>query len=461
VSKEGHLKISVSGVRGKFPRDLTPDIARRFSYAFSRLVGPREVFIGRDTRPSGKAMRGYVIQGLRAGGCRVVDIGIVPTPTALFAVREMIRSKRSTPKKKGGLLGGAIVITASHNPLPWNGFKFISPQGRFLNQKEADRLFKIYEKTKLPFSNSKTKGSVKHKKEILTNHIQRVLKSVDVPAIRKKAFRVAMDMGNGAGTVASPKLLRALGCKVFPLMGSPSGKFRSDPEPTTHNLNALCNLVKNKKADVGFAQDPDADRLAIVSERARPIGEENTLTIALDHILSKKQGPVVVNVSTSSMCENICKKYGAQLYQSRIGEANVSERMLRVGALIGGEGNGGVIYPAVNFGRDSLVAMVLVLDAMAKHDCQVEGLISRIPQKHMVKLKMAVHPGKLKRFFSKMKSRFKNNRIDFTDGMKVYFKEGWVHLRGSNTEPVLRLMGEAQTRSGARALVQKVRRILR
>ena len=446
------LKISVSGVRGEYPKELTREVVKRFSYAFARMAGGGTVLVGRDTRPSGLKLRHSVFEGLALGGARATDIGIVPTPTALFAVRK----KRAS---------GAVVITASHNPNPWNGLKFISRRGLFLDRTDADRLFRLYSATALvPRPTSRIlrnrRPSVRKWSRAVDEHIRKIRSLIDVRGIRKARLCVAADMGNGAGAVATPQLLEGLGCTVVPLMDKPNGRFRPDPEPTAKNLEALCRKVRIARADVGFAQDPDADRLAIVSERARPIGEENTLTLALSNVLARRRGPVVVNVSTSSMCEAVCRRYRSRLYRSRIGEANVAQLMQRVGALVGGEGNGGVIYPLINFGRDSLVAMGLILDLMAREGVSVEALVSRIPQTHMVKVKIPLLKDKLWDVLGEIRSRYKRYKMDLTDGVKIYIGNGWVHCRASNTEPVVRIISEAPTLREARRLVTRFRKEL-
>ncbi|MBI2870461.1 MAG: phosphoglucosamine mutase [Candidatus Omnitrophica bacterium] len=442
------LKISVSGVRGEYPESLTADVVKRFSFAFAKLIRGGTVLVGRDTRPSGRALKRQVFEGLFLGGCRVEDIGIVPTPTALFAVR----SRKAA---------GAIVITASHNPNPWNGLKFISRKGIFLTSREANQLYKLFSSVVRRPSSVVRRKDVRKWGGAVDAHIRAIVKHVNLKGIRARRFRVAADMGNGAGAVATPKLLRALGCDMRAIRGHADGNFRPDPEPTVKNLKELVKLVKRAKADVGFAQDPDADRLAIVSERGRAIGEENTLALALDHVLSGKKGPVVVNVSTSSACDTIAKRHHVQLYRSRIGEANVVELMRRKGALIGGEGNGGVIYPRINSGRDSLVAMALVLDAMASRTGNgIEALLKRIPERKMVKEKIPLLRSGFEDVLQRLKAQFRLHALDLTDGLKIYFKEAWVHIRPSNTEPVVRLISEARTLRKARQLIARFKSIL-
>ena len=352
---------------------------------------------------------------------------------------------------------GSIIITASHNPREWNGLKFVRCDGTFLNASEAKKFYDIYYKTKPIPKKPTPKRKINFQKNAIDLHIKEVLKHLDVKSIRTRKFKVAIDYCNGTGAVSTPKFLKKLGCKVFPINTNPDGKFAHNPEPTPKNLAQLSKLVKRTKADVGFAQDPDADRLAVVSEAAKPIGEENTLTLAVKYVLSgSKKQRVVVNLSTSRMIDDIAKEFSAKVYRTAVGETNVVNKMRKINAIIGGEGNGGVIYPAVNFGRDSFVAMGLILQYMAASKEKISKLVSLIPQYKMVKVKFECSAGKTPAIISRVKKKFGHQKINYLDGVRIDWPDSWVHIRPSNTEPIIRIIAEAKSINKARQLAKEV-----
>jgi len=462
------LKIGVSGVRGIIDESLTETVISDFAKAYGTFVKSKvkskkakvtTILIGRDTRQSGEYVRKLVIGGLMATGCKVIDVGLAPTPTVLFLTRKLKAA-------------GAIIITASHNPAQWNGLKFVRSDGTFLTKQEVEKLIQIYNDKKFILKAKAKSGKVVKKSDAYKAHLDKVIKSVDVKAIKNAKFKVALDYCNGTGAVTSPYLLKKLGCKVIAINVKPDGKFAHNPEPVVKNLQQLCDFVAKTKADVGFAQDPDADRLAIVSEKGIAIGEENTLALAIKHVLSKvksrKHAPsevegakgknkVVVNLSTSRMADDIAKEFSAEIYRTAVGETNVVDKMRQIKAVIGGEGNGGVIYPAINFGRDSFIGMALILECMAKTKESLSGLVGSIKQYCMEKTKMDCPQEKISLALETLKEKFKNENINTLDGVKVNWPDGWAHARGSNTEPVIRIMSEAPTKEKALEYIEKIK----
>jgi len=291
-------------------------------------------------------------------------------------------------------------------------------------------------------------------------HIKEVLKHVDIKSIRARKFKVAVDYCNGTGAVVTPGFLKKLGCKVYAINTRPDGKFAHNPEPTPKNLKQLCAAVKKHKADVGFAQDPDADRLAIVSEEGKAIGEENTLALAVRYVLqSTKKAKVVVNLSTSRMADDIAKEFGAKVYRTAVGETNVVDKIRKIKAIIGGEGNGGVIYPSVNFGRDSFVGMALTLQYMAVTGESISELVNKTRQYKMVKEKFECPAKDVPAIINRVKKKFKSQKINAVDGIRIDWPDGWAHIRPSNTEPIIRIIAEANTTAKARQLVNKISRL--
>ncbi len=429
------LMKSVSGIRGIVGSSFTPDLIVKTGEAFAAWLKRGKVVVGRDSRPTGETVARCLESVLAMAGCDVVDVGIVPTPTVQLMVEELSAA-------------GGIVISASHNPIEWNAFKLIGPSGSFLNQKEIQSFFKLME---LPgkYAPWDRMGALSKHEGAGDVHIGRVLAVVDAGAIRRRSFTVALDSVNGAGSVITPALLERLGCRVAPVHCTMDGAFPRGAEPVPENLSDLANVVMRNSCHVGFAQDPDADRLAIVDENGRPIGEENTIALVTRHLLGKEVGRVVVNLSTTKAVEEIARKYGAPFTRTKVGEINVADEMRRRGARIGGEGNGGVISPEVHLGRDSLAGIVYVLEMMAETGKSVSELVAELPQFHMIKGKSKI--GKLPRgdaFKAMLKEKFKGERISDIDGIRIDFTRhpefggGWVHLRASNTEPIFRIIAE-------------------
>ncbi|TAL29316.1 MAG: phosphoglucosamine mutase [Spirochaetes bacterium] len=440
----GTLMKSVSGIRGVVGDTLTPELILKVGAAFARYCKGGHIVVGRDARPTGEAIAHSLESALMLAGCDVTDIGIVPTPTVQLMVEET------------GARGG-VVISASHNPIEWNAFKLIGNSGSFLNAREIGKLFSMMEEP-ASWRRWDGTGSLARYDGAEDLHIDRVLSVVNAAKIRKKKFRVALDSVNGAGSRITQRLLEKLGCTVVPLYCAIDGTFPRGAEPIPENLKALAAKVGASGADIGFAQDPDADRLAIVDETGAPIGEEYTIALVAEHMLSKRKGRVVVNLSTTRAVEDVAARHGAPFARSRVGEINVVEEMRRGGALIGGEGNGGVISPEVHLGRDSLAGIVYVLEMMAERGGTVSDIVASLPRYVMKKGKIKCDPLKSAGIMERARGEFSREKISRLDGLRIdfrahaEFKGGWAHLRSSNTEPMFRIITEGRDKAHADAI---------
>ena len=441
------LKISISGVRGVVGDFLTPQLVESFAKAFGSFTGPGRIMIGRDTRTSGEMLLHAVSSGLLATGCIPVDLGICPTPSV------QIRTKETDAV-------GGIIITASHNPAQWNALKFVGGDGIFLNEYEARSLVEMYHDRNFSRCADEEMGSIMSDPHAIDSHLEKVLNYVDVELIRSKRFKVAFDCCNGAGSLMTPRLLQALGCQLIPLSTEPNGIFPREPEPTPQNLSQLCSTTKLSGADIGFAQDADADRLAIINEHGEAIGEDYTLALAVQFVLSKTPGPVVVNLSTSRAIEDIARQHTCPIYFTKIGESNVIDKILNCGAVVGGEGNGGVMIPAIHPCRDSFIGIALVLQYMAQTGKTLSELVAEIPRYYMVKRKASLSSDQIFGLVENLKRQYigAGAHIDVTDGLKIFFDDqnAWAHVRPSNTEPILRVMSEAPTLASAEALNHRI-----
>jgi phosphomannomutase len=437
------LKISISGVRGVVGESLTPHLLVRFAQAFGTYVGSGTIVIGRDPRTSGEMVKQSVVAGLLSSGCHVIDVGVCPVPTVQMMVR------------RRGAHGG-IAITASHNPAEWNALKFVGPDGLFLGTGQAREMLDIYhqgEYTKVSGAEMRGFEEVGGATDI---HVRAVLDALGPLPAGARRPRVVLDSCNGAGSLVGPRLLEALGAEVFTVYTTPDGSFPRAAEPLPENLGALCAKVREVGADVGFAQDMDADRLAVVDEGGEPVGEDYTLVLATLYALGLERGPVVANLSTTSALAAAAARFGCPLHQSKIGEVNVTDEMRRVGAVIGGEGNGGVIYPRVNFARDSLVGMALVLHLLAQTGQTVSQILDSLPPFRMVKEKMPCPSHKIKDVMKMILRDYAAHPLDTRDGVKVTVPGGWFLVRGSNTEPIVRVVAEADSEEKARGIVDAV-----
>ena len=425
--------VSVSGIRGIVGESLTPEIITTYTCAFARLVKKGTVAVGRDTRPSGVAIENLVVGNLMAAGIDVLTLGIVPTPTLEMAILE----------KK---LAGGVMVTASHNPAEWNALKFFGAQSAFLTPQEVEKLKKL---TKTP---PVRKGSGKQGKKAswegaVEAHIERILalELVKKEKIATRRFKVVVDCVNGAGYRALPLLLEQLGCEVAVLNATPDGHFPHNPEPIPENLGQLEAKVRELGADLGMATDPDADRLALVSEASKAVGEEYTLVLAVDYVLPQTPGPVAINLSSSQMNVEIAKKYGQPCYRTPVGEAHVALALKKYRGVIGGEGNGGVILPRLHPGRDALAGAALILSHLAESGKTLGQAVDGLPRFSFIKAKGTLAPkadikGKLRR----IEKLHPKGRKDKRDGLWVGFPEGWFQVRLSNTEPIWRLAVEGK-----------------
>ena len=437
------LKISISGVRGVIGQSLTPTLLTRFAQAFGTHTGSGTIVVGRDPRTSGEMVKHAVIAGILSSGGRVVDIGVCPVPT----VQMQVRRRRAN---------GGIAITASHNPAEWNALKFIGANGLFLDSGQARELLDIYHQGEYTKVGGEEIRSVEEVEGATAAHIKAVIDALGTLPPAKKRLRVVLDSCNGAGSIVGPKLLEALGAEVIPINVTPDGSFPRPAEPLPENLGDLCAAVKQHDADVGFAQDMDADRLAIVSEQGSPIGEDYTLVLATLYVLGHEAGPVVANLSTTSALEDVTKKFGCPLFLTKIGEVNVTDKMQQANAVIGGEGNGGVIYPRINFARDSLVGMALVLHLLAESGKTITQLLDQFPRYSVVKEKMLCPSEKIPAVLKMLRQEYEKFPLDTRDGVKVTLPEGWFLVRGSNTEPIVRVVAESRSESQAREIVARV-----
>ena len=476
------LMIGVSGMRGTVGGTLTPPVVTRMAAAFAAWLKAHErpangthfrVVVGRDSRPSGFWVRDAAAAALIASGAEVLDLDVVTTPGVAMMVKHTAAD-------------AGIVITASHNPIEWNGMKFLSRDQLALPPEHARQVKQFYEAERsayvpvhalvppgrhgdpvpLPRASSRpdlanlltapTRNSETH-----ALHVKRTLDYVDVLGISSKRYKVVLDSVNGAGCVAGATILSKLGCELIHLNNTPNGLFPHEPEPIEKNLTGLCDEVRRQRAAVGFAQDPDADRLAIVDEHGRFIGEEYYLALAAKLILSKKPGGVVVaNLSTSRMVDDIAAEHAGRVVRTPVGEANVIQAMLREKATIGGEGNGGVIDPRIVPGRDSLVGMAYVLQLMADTGKSVSELVAEMPRYEIVKTKFECRREDAERAVEAIKREFASEKVDTQDGIRIDWDRAWVHARPSNTEPIMRIIAEAPDRATAEEKVAAVQQVV-
>lgn len=436
------LKVGVSGVRGVVGVSFTPQLAASFAQAFGTFVGQGPVLVGRDTRPSGMMIQHAVVAGLQSVGCTPVLAGIVPTPTLLMLTASM------------GARGG-IAITASHNPAEWNALKFIGPDGLFLSESRADELFDVYHQQDFPLVAEDQIKKTREEKYPTEDHFKRILRYVNANAIKKRKLRVAVDCCNGVGAIYSPFLLGSmLGCELYPVFDSPSGLFEREPEPLPQNLDRLRKVVAENKCDIGFAQDPDGDRLAVVTEKGDAIGEDMTLALAVLQVLSRhEKGPVCINIPTSKVVDAVAQRFHCQVVRTRIGEINVAEAMLKSGAVIGGENIGGVMISRIHPCRDSFSGMAVILEMLAMQDDTVSQLVSTLPRFSIVRGKIPIRPEVTPAILRHLRHSHDPSQLNLLDGVYIDLGQSWVHIRRSNTEPVMRVTAEANSPEAAASLV--------
>lgn len=455
------LMVGVSGIRGIVGVDLTPEIVARYAAAFGVWAkagsGKRPsrpvVVLGRDARTSGPMFAQAAMAGLNSVGCDVIDIGLTTTPTAQLAVEHHRAA-------------GGIMLTASHNPIEWNALKFVGPDGIFLDEASGARVRALAGDGELPRSGWGTLGVVTSDGDALRRHVDQVLRlrAVDVAKIRRRRFRVAFDPCRGAGGAIFPMLFQKLGCRVSAIEVETDGRFPRSPEPIPENLGALGRLVRRAKADLGIAVDPDVDRLAVVDETGTPIGEDYTLAFAIRAVLgarrkAKGKPPVVVcNLSTSLVVADAARECGAVVERAPVGEAHVARMMLETKSAIGGEGNGGVMYPSLHIGRDAPVAAALLLTLLARDGRPVSEVVKAAPRYAIVKAR-ADRGADLAQAYAALRARFPDADVDARDGLRLGWPDRWLHVRPSNTEPIIRFIAEAPSRAEAERLVAEGRTV--
>jgi phosphomannomutase len=443
---------SVSGVRGRVGEALTPEVIARYALAFGVWAlsqsKSRVVVIGRDTRVSGPIFHRVASAALEASGAHVIDVGIAPTPTIQLAVEHFHAA-------------GGLAVTASHNPIEWNALKFIAPSGMFLDSKQGSALRALVQDgvrgatwDELGFTEPDPGATQRHIEAILA------LSVVDPKRIAERRVRVALDTCHGAGPVIMPELLRRLGCEVHAINDTPDGRFHRPPEPVAENLTELEQLVRETNADIGFATDPDVDRLALVADDGRAIGEDYTLAVATHVTLARRPGLVVTNLSTSRIVDDVARRFNCTVERAPVGEVNVAVRMRDSGAVVGGEGNGGVILPELHLGRDAPLAAALALQLLVDEAAGLSAFVARYPQYAIVKEKLDRPEAPLDTVYDALQSAFPNASVDLQDGLRMSWPDRWVHVRPSGTEPIIRVIAEAPTRGDAEALVRRCRQPL-
>jgi phosphomannomutase len=455
------LMVSVSGIRGHVGTDLTPELVSRYAAALGawscsapsvRPSARPTVVLGRDARTSGPMFARAATAGLMSVGVDVIDLGIVPTPTVQLAVEHHHA-------------GAGLILTASHNPIEWNALKFVGPDGIFLDA-EAGRVVRELAERGPPRAGWDGVGEVRDDPGAIARHLDAILALplIDAPAIRKRRFKVALDCVRGAGATALVPLLDRLGCQVHGINLETDGLFPRPPEPIPENLGDLSRLVRDSGAEIGFAIDPDVDRLALVDEKGRPIGEDYTLAFAVAAVLDGRLSggtipTVVVNLSTSLVVEDAARSRGARFVRAPVGEANVARAIRDEGALIGGEGNGGVMFPALHIGRDAPLGVALILHLLAATGVTLSQLVAAAPRYTIVKAKGPRGP-KLTQLYARLRQRFPDANADERDGLRLSWHDRWLHVRPSGTEPIVRLIAEAPTAADAETLVATGRELL-
>ena len=446
---------SISGIRGtiggKPGESLSPIDAVKFGCAYGTWIKNNSndsnisVVIGRDARISGEMIQNLVQNSLVSLGINVIDLGLSTTPTVELMVKKYNAN-------------GGIVITASHNPANWNALKLLDKNGEFLNNKSGQEIIKISESNSYLFSEIIDLGKISKKKDSMAIHINSILNLdiVNTDLIRKTSLKVVVDGVNSTGGIIVPMLLNELNINFKTIYCDPSGDFNHNPEPLKKNLKDLCKKVLDEKADLGIAVDPDVDRLVFICENGEVFGEENTLVACADYVLSKNPGPTVSNLSSTRALNDITKSYDQSYYASAVGEVNVVAKMKSKHAVIGGEGNGGVIYPKSHYGRDAIVGIGLFLSLLCERKIKVSELLSKYPKYYMTKEKITIsEKNNLDFILTELSKKYKNEDINVIDGLKIDFKDSWIHLRKSNTEPIIRIYSEAKTKEKSLDLVNK------
>ncbi len=430
----GTLMVSISGIRGIVGDGLDPNTIIKYTSAYADFIGKGKIVIGRDARITGEMLDQLVTGTLLAKGLDVVNIGICPTPTVQYTVTQLNAE-------------GGIAISASHNPNEWNALKLLNSTGQFMTPDENKIMLGNIDESENNYSHWKNVGTTSLYTEGIQNHMNAVLgmKYIDLQAIRNRKFKVLADCINGAGAYVIPQLLKEFGCEVFELDCEKTGIFPRLPEPIPENLINTMKAVKESQVDLGIVVDPDVDRLVLITDKGEAFGEENTITQVVKFILSKEKGNVVVNLSTTRAVDDVAKEYGCKIFRSSVGEANVVKKMQEVEAIIGGEGSGGVIYPALHYGGDALAGIGITLQHLVEFGRPMTKLKDNLPQYSICKKKVDIANLDPDTIINKMISKYSSEKINTDDGLRIDFNDNWVHLRKSNTEPIIRIITEAKS----------------
>lgn len=435
------LKIGITGVRGIVGETFTPELAVEFAEAYGTYLDRGRILVCRDTRPSGPMIRSAVLAGLLAAGCDVVDLGVCPTPSMQLAVKWL--------KADGG-----IAITAGHNPWQWNALKFVRGDGLYLNATQGEELLDIFHQAEFARATWDTIQQGIQTADAIEEHIKVLEESFAAEAIKSRKLTVAVDCCNGACSFLSPKWLARLGCEVLAVNDDANAPFPHAPEPKPETMAQLCAVVKAGRAAIGFAHDADGERLGIVTDRGEPLSEEMTLAIAADIRLRKKTGAVITNVSTSSAIDVIAARYAGSVVRTPVGQAYISEGMIEHNGVLGGEGSGGITVPEVHLTHDSAAAIGLILEYIAQSGDRISELVEQLPRLTTLKHNVAVEPHRLYSVLQEFRAVVEQEgiEVDATDGIKVTLPAGWIHVRASNTESMIRIIVEAEEKAAAREL---------
>jgi phosphomannomutase len=448
------LMTSVSGVRGVFADTLNPIIAIKYAAHFALIQKryyPEEkphIIVGRDSRTTGQAMLHSIISAIISVGCDVTDLGIVSTPTLLLKVQE------------SDAIGG-IAITASHNPPQWNAMKFVDADGMFLSPEKAEYFLNSVE-NEIIWAAWDSMGKITKDNSAIQEHIDRILAIpyLNLEQIRSRKFKVVLDSVNGAGGLISPYLLEGLGCTVYEINSEATGIFAHTAEPLNENLHQLEEAVTFYKADIGFATDPDVDRLSLVSEQGKCIGEELSVALAELFVLPKKRGDIVVNLSSSMISDDIAELFGVQVHRTKVGEINVGKKMQAIKSPIGGEGNGGIICPDVHYTRDAIAGMALILGLLAEQDKPLSAIVDSLPKYYFAKDKLILDASRMENVMQNIPSFFEGYQLDTQDGIKAIGNKHFIHIRKSGTEPIIRIYVESESIEKSRALCEEAKKII-
>lgn len=449
MSQHAGLMVSVSGIRGRVGEGLTPLVMATYAAAFGAWARgngrSNAIVVGRDSRVSGPLFHRIVVGTLQSVGCRVLDIGLTTTPTCQLAVEHHHAA-------------GGLMLSASHNPIEWNALKFIGASGLFLEKHEGDAMRALVE-SGIDYVRWDELGDVVSDPAAAERHLEQVLALpyIDVERIRARQFSVALDCVRGAGSVIIPQLLQRLGCVVAGINMEPDGRFPREPEPTAENLREFETFVRDSGADIGFAVDPDVDRLALVSDVGKAIGEDYTLALAAKLVLRHRKGPVVTNLSTSRLIEDVAREAGVEAIRAPVGEVNVAVKMRQTNAAIGGEGNGGVILPELHLGRDAPVGVALMLQLLVEEGRPLSQIAADLPRYVIVKDKLDRPDAPLEAVYEALTKALSDGVPDRQDGLRLSWPDRWVHVRPSGTEPIVRVIAEAPTAEGAADLVRRSR----